>query len=145
MRLYFDTAYVAKCYLNESDGAGVRALARSASGLATSAWCRAELASVFHRHLREGGLKRSHVSLLIEMFDTDVGNGVWHLIPLSDDLLRAVASRIARLPRSVYIRGGDAVHLASADAAGFTEIWTNDRHMLAAAPHFGLVGRTASR
>ncbi len=56
MRLYFDTAYVAKCYVNENDGVRVRELARGARGLSTSAWCRAEIACVFHRHLREGAL-----------------------------------------------------------------------------------------
>ena len=33
-------------------------------------------------------------------------------------------------------------HLVTAADSGFTEIWTNDRHMLAAAPHFGLAGRS---
>jgi predicted nucleic acid-binding protein len=41
------------------------------------------------------------------------------------------------------MRGGDAVHLATALEIGEREVWTGDRHMLAAAPHFGLIGRTA--
>jgi hypothetical protein len=32
--------------------------------------------------------------------------------------------------------------LTTARDAGELEIWTNDRHMLAAAPHFGLKGRS---
>lgn len=32
MRLYFDTAYIAKCYLNEARGEEVRKLARKAAG-----------------------------------------------------------------------------------------------------------------
>jgi hypothetical protein len=36
----------------------------------------------------------------------------------------------------------DALHLVTAADSGFVEVWTNDRHMLAAAPHFGLVGRS---
>lgn len=144
MKLYFDTAYVAKCYVNEQDGARVRELARGASGLSTSAWCRAEIACVFHRHLRGGSLTPTQVRTLATMFEDDVGDGVWDIIPLSEGLLRSVADRVARLPRSVYIRGGDAVHLVSAQTAGLTEIWSNDRHLLAAAPHFGLTGRTVS-
>ena len=36
-----------------------------------------------------------------------------------------------------------ALHrLATALEAGETEIWTNDRHMLAAAPYVGLVGKS---
>jgi antitoxin (DNA-binding transcriptional repressor) of toxin-antitoxin stability system len=43
----------------------------------------------------------------------------------------------------VIERSGDAVHLATALEIGELEVWTSDRHMLAAAPHFGLIGRTA--
>jgi predicted nucleic acid-binding protein len=39
------------------------------------------------------------------------------------------------------LRAGDAIHIVSAVEAGFNEIWTNDRHLLAAAAHFGLKGR----
>jgi hypothetical protein len=37
VKLYFDTAYIARCYLNERDGPKVRSLARSATGLYSSA------------------------------------------------------------------------------------------------------------
>jgi predicted nucleic acid-binding protein len=43
----------------------------------------------------------------------------------------------------LFLRAGDAVHLATAAEAGFGEVWTNDRHMLAAARAFGLRGRVA--
>jgi hypothetical protein len=33
-------------------------------------------------------------------------------------------------------------YLCAAGEAGFTEVWTNDRHMLGAAPAFGLRGRS---
>jgi hypothetical protein len=32
----------------------------------------------------------------------------------------------------------------SARDAGFSEIWSNDRHLLAAARHFGLRGRSVT-
>jgi len=51
-----------------------------------------------------------------------------------------VAGRIARLPAQTHIRAGDAIHLCAASEAGFTEVWTNDRHMLGAAPAFGVRG-----
>jgi predicted nucleic acid-binding protein len=50
---------------------------------------------------------------------------------------------VATLPPAVFLRAGDAVQLVSALEAGEPEVWTNDRRMLAAAPHFGLVGRSA--
>jgi predicted nucleic acid-binding protein len=44
-------------------------------------------------------------------------------------------------PRDLFIRTADAVHLATAHEIGEREVWTNDRHMLAAAAYFGLAGR----
>jgi predicted nucleic acid-binding protein len=40
----------------------------------------------------------------------------------------------------VFLRAADALHLVCAREAGFSEIHTNDRHMLAAASEFGLTG-----
>ncbi len=47
----------------------------------------------------------------------------------------------AKLARSVYMRAGDLVHLVTAQEAGFEEIWTNDRHLAAAAQYAGLNAR----
>lgn len=47
------------------------------------------------------------------------------------------------LPPATHLRAGDAVHLTTALDLGESEIWTNDRHVLAAAEHFGLTGRSA--
>lgn len=49
---------------------------------------------------------------------------------------------MSALPATAYLRAADAVHLVSALEAGFTEIWSNDRHLLAAAAYFGLQGRS---
>ena len=64
------------------------------------------------------------------------------LLPVSASLLRDVESAMERLPPDVFLRAGDAIHLVSAREAGFTEIWSNDRRLLAAARHFGLKGRS---
>lgn len=56
----------------------------------------------------------------------------------------AVASRafelIHGLPSNVFIRAGDAMHLACAAVNGFTEVFSNDRHLLKAAEYFGVRG-----
>lgn len=141
MSLYFDSAYVAKCYVNEADSGDVRRLAQDQE-LHSSAWCLAELACVLHRHFREGSLSRREASKAQELFRGHVEEGRWTLLPVSISLLRDVESAMERLPPDVFLRAGDAVHLVSAREAGFTEIWSNDRRLLAAARHFGLKGRS---
>ncbi len=142
MILYFDTAYIAKCYLNEDDSGPVRDLAFRADGLYSSSWCIAELACVFQRHIRESHLTRAQTTRLRDFFLTDVEDGIWSLVPISERFLFRVESLVRSLPRSLYLRAGDAIHLAAAQGAGFTEIWSNDRRLLEAAPAFGLIGKS---
>jgi len=140
--LYLDSAYIAKCYLNEPDADRVRVLVTDESSLTSSAWCRAELGCIFLRHVREGSLTRKQARELHDLFLDDVRSGVWTLLPVSSDLLENLELRLGRLRRrDVFLRAGDAVHLTTAVDAGFREIWTNDRHMLSAARSFGLKGR----
>jgi predicted nucleic acid-binding protein len=42
------------------------------------------------------------------------------------------------MPRTVFLRAADALHLTCAQEHGVPEIYTNDRHMVAAARHFRL-------
>ena len=139
---YFDTAYLAKCYLNEPDADAVRKVARSSQALYISAFSIAELACVFHRRLREGALREHAATKLRDAFLEDVLDEVWLLLPVTEHLLREVEVLTRTLPSEVFLRAGDAIHIVSAVEAGFHEIWTNDRHLLAAAAHFGLKGRS---
>ena len=45
-------------------------------------------------------------------------------------------------PQDLFLRTADAVHLTTAQEVSQRHVWTNDRHMLAAAGYFGLVGRS---
>lgn len=128
--------------MNEPDGAAVRALAASSGGASSSALCIAEVACAFHRKQREGFLtaKQSHAIRLL--FLEDIADEVWRLLPVSERILREVEAMTRRLPKTMPLRAGDAIHIATARDAGFREIWTNDRHLLAAAAHFGLGART---
>jgi predicted nucleic acid-binding protein len=141
VNLYLDTAYIAKCYINEVDSPAVRKLARGAEGLYSSVWCLAEMACVFHRRVREKGLTSEQARKLDQLFREDVQSGVWILLPVSQGLMQRVEAVVQNLPPDVFLRAGDAVHLVSAREAGFTEIWTGDGRLLAAAPHFHLGGR----
>jgi hypothetical protein len=132
LRLYFDTACIGKCYWNEPGDRLVRELARQAEGLYSSAICIAEMAFLPHRKVREGPASQADSVILRELFLEDLNEGVITALPVTT---RA-------LPPSCYLRTFDALHLVTAADSGFIEVWTNDRHMLAAAPHFGLVGRS---
>lgn len=140
--MYIDSAYVVKFYVNEPDSQAVRSAVGQAEGLVSSAWALAEVGCALHRHLRRGSLSAARVRELSGAFLDHVDAGFWTLIPAGDRLLRRVALLVSAAPPGVYLRAGDALHLVSAQDVGEREIWTSDRHVLAAAPHFGLLGRS---
>ncbi len=82
---------------------------------------------------------------MIDLFRTHVEADLWNFLPVTDAILRTTATLVRGLPASVPVRAGDAIHVATALEAGEREIWTNDRHLLAAAAYFGLAGRSAAR
>jgi predicted nucleic acid-binding protein len=140
--VYFDSAYIAKCYVNEPESRRVRALLRTAGGASSSSLARAELAATLLRHVRDGSLDRKQSAKLLADLASDIEGGVWTMVPLSDAFMERVAQRLSKVPPTTYVRAGDAVHLCAASEAGFGDVWTNDRHMLGAAAAFGLRGRS---
>lgn len=140
--MYLDSAYLAKFYVNERDSREVRRAIGSAHSFVSSIWAIAEVTCVFHRHVREGSITPSQANTLVHRFLSHIEDGTWRVVPVTERLLRRVSLSVAGLPAEVYLRAGDAVHLTTAADEGESEIWTNDRHLLAAAPHFGLRGRS---
>jgi predicted nucleic acid-binding protein len=138
--IYFDAAYVAKCYLNEPGAERVREVAYGAAGLASCELARLEFASIVMRHVREGHLKRREMTAIMKEFEQDEQDGVWHWFGMTSGLLESARKAVLALPGSVFIRSGDALHLACAEEHGFQEVYTNDRHMLQAARYFHLAG-----
>jgi predicted nucleic acid-binding protein len=141
--MYLDSAYIAKYYVNERDAAAVRRLIRRASYICSSGWALAEVTWVFHRHIREGSLTAAQGHEIIDLFRSHAEADLWNLIAVTDALLRRTATLIRALPANLPLRAGNAIHLATALDGGEPEIWTNDRHLLAAASHVGLAGKTA--
>jgi predicted nucleic acid-binding protein len=140
--MYLDSAYLAKYYVNEPDAGMVRKLIQSAPGVCSSSWALPEVTCFFHRHVREGSLTPAQGHELIDLFRDHVDSNVWNLVPITSALLRTTATIIRGLPRAMPLRAGDAIHLATALDVGEREIWTNDRHLLAAAQHVGIAGRS---
>lgn len=140
--MFFDTAYIVKFYRNEADSSKVRDLVRNAGAVYSSLWAFTEFHSVLHRHVREGILNIKDARTLAREFSTQAEEGIWKLLPVTETALRNTAAALLAAPDTLYLRAGDVVHLQTARDAGEREIWTSDRHMLAAAPHFGLKGRS---
>jgi predicted nucleic acid-binding protein len=141
--VYLDSAYLVKYYVNEPDSVSVRAAIGRAEVRVSSIWVIPEMTCIFHRHVREGSLSITQARTLLDMFVTHIDEGIWRVVPVTDALLRRCSLMVSGLPAGVFLRAGDAVHLTTASALSEPEIWTNDRHLLAAAPYFGLIGRSA--
>jgi predicted nucleic acid-binding protein len=140
--VYVDTAYLVKYYVNEVDSPRVRSLLFTGHSLTSSSWAMNEVTCVFQRDVREGILSANQAHVLHDEFLMHVETGVWRMIPVTDRLVRRCSMQVRGLSAGVYVRAGDAIHLTTAGDEGETEIWTNDRHLLAAASYFGLTGRS---
>jgi predicted nucleic acid-binding protein len=101
---------------------------------------RAEFYSIGFRKLREGLTVPSTLQAVFAQYNADVAGGDIRLLPLTDAVLDRVESVFATAPATTYLRAADAIHLATAVEYGFAEIHSNDKHLLAAAPLFGLRG-----
>ena len=61
-------------------------------------------------------------------------------IGVTSELLEKARKAVLDIPNTVFVRSGDALHLACAEEQGFQEVYTNDRHMLQAARYFHVTG-----
>lgn len=140
--MYFDTSYIAKFYFNEPESLRVRALVRKEGVIHSSLWALAEFHAVLHRRVREGVASPRDGRELAARFSEHIGDGLWNLIPVTEALLRRTSARMVAGPRDLFIRTAEAVHLTTAYEIGERVVWTNDRHMLAAASYFGVTGQS---
>ena len=135
---YFDSSYIAKFYLDEPESDAVRRLAETLGQVRCAVIGRIEVAAVFHRKLREGAFDTRAFREVMSQFDDDCSENLWTWLPITAALATAAAAAFARLPRSVFFRAADTLHLVCAREHGVPEVYTNDRHMAAAARHFGV-------
>jgi len=137
---YFDVSYLAKLYWREAGSKEVLDLCRQFNTLACCSYGRIEFASVGCRKVRE---KVADDTLAREVFqqlceDTEAGGIRW-IEPDSQVMNRALEFFL-QAQKKHFLRAADALHLACAAVHGFREIYSNDRHLLAAASLFGLRG-----
>ena len=137
---YYDANYLFKLQCVENGTAEVRAHAATVHVLYSAAHGRAEFASAAFRKVREGTATPADFRLALAQMHTDAATGNLQFLPLTDAILDRVESAFATAPATTYLRSADALHLATAAENGFTEIHSNDKHLLAAAPLFGLRG-----
>lgn len=138
--IYLDTSYLVKIYGDEPGANDVLVWLEGKSELVCAAHGRLELFAAFKRHQREGRIPGPRLTALIKLVIQDESSQLLQWLPLSPELIVTACSKIAELPPAVNIRAADALHLACAKDAGLKEIYSHDRHLLAAAPHFGLKG-----
>lgn len=136
--IYFDACYIAKFYLAERDSSAVIAFAQTQSSVSCVLLGKAEVIAVFHRKFREGIVDYQGFQLLCDQFESDCASGLWHWHPVDDVLVSRSIQFNRELPATVFLRASDALHLTCAAEQGLAAIHTSDRHMIAAAPAFGL-------
>ena len=136
--LYFDAAFIAKFYLQEPESEAVRALTEDSAGVVSLIIGRLETELVFSRKLREGALTPSGHEALIAQFEIDCEDGLWSWLPVTDELVAAAQKTTRALPPGAFVRSLDALHLTCASWHGYERIYSNDKNLVRAAPHFGL-------
>lgn len=138
--LFFDATYIGKLHWNEPGSAEVLAFALTSDEIVCSLHGRAEFCSIGFRKIREGLASTAIVSTVFAQFNADTSSGTIRLVAPTDSILDRVETVFATVPSTTYLRAADALHLATAADSGFSEIYSNDKHLLVAAPLFGLSG-----
>ena len=137
---YWDTSYLAKLYVREVGADQVLQTFARQGGFICGEHGRLELMAAFKRHQREGLLSAPQLKMLWRRHEQDLADGLIRYLPLSSTLIEQACRMLSALPPSVFLRAADALHLACAADHGCKEIYSHDRHLLAAARHFGLRG-----
>jgi predicted nucleic acid-binding protein len=138
--IYFDTAFIVRLFVEEPGYEIVRAVASPQDSVQSSIVGKIETETGFHRKIREGTYDRRALLEVNRQMSDNVAEGLLFWLPLTAGVIDRLHDTFLHLPANVFLRTGDAIHLATAAEAGFKEIYSNDRHLLAAAHLFKLKG-----
>ncbi|HEY4272762.1 MAG TPA: type II toxin-antitoxin system VapC family toxin [Candidatus Udaeobacter sp.] len=137
--IYFDASYLVRLYYEDFGFQAVRQLAATDT-IACAQHGQAEVIAAFHRKYREGGLTFTAYQLVLQQFADETRADAFRWLPLSPAILNRIRGDFETVPTSNFLRASDALHLAIASDNGFREVYSNDKNLLAAAPHFGVRG-----
>ena len=137
--IYLDSTYLVRLYFEDNGYQRVRQLAAS-DAVACAQHGRAEVISAFHRKLREQTISARLYEVSLRQFDEDIQSGGFKWLLLSEVVFERIRVVYGTLPASTFLRAADALHLSAAAENGFSEIYSNDAKVIAAATHFGLGG-----
>ena len=140
-RAYFDTSFLAKCYLLEDGSAEVRRQAEELRPICCSRFGRVELAAAIQRARRERRITDGARVAILAQWRSDDESELWEWLPISEAVQDEARRRLLELPNDLPLRASDAIHLATARLNGFDDFWSADVKQLAAAAYFGLEGR----
>ena len=142
--IYFDTSYLVRLYYQDAGADAVRTLAAT-DHVACAAHGQAEMMAAFHRKLREGAIGPPAYSALLGQVLAHIDAGAFQWLAQDAEVFLRIRQVYRKLPASVFLRGADALHLATAAESGFRVIYSNDVHLLSEARHFSIEGRNVIR
>ncbi|MBI2891109.1 MAG: type II toxin-antitoxin system VapC family toxin [Nitrospirae bacterium] len=137
--IYFDSSYIVRLYFKDAGFEAVRELAATAT-IVCAEHGRVEFVSALHRKRREGVLSPDRHSITIGEFVRESRVGAFRWLPLTPAVFARVENVFKALASTVPLRAADAMHLACAAQNGFTQVYSNNRVLLAAATLFALKG-----
>ncbi|GEP43482.1 type II toxin-antitoxin system VapC family toxin [Brevifollis gellanilyticus] len=140
IRAYYDVSYLMKLQCSEHGSTEVGLHVRTMDVIYCCMHGRAEFVSACHRKIREGAATPAQLEAFLAQMEADTAAGGLCWLPLTDSVIQRVEAAYRQATTATYLRAADAMHLACAAENQFTEIYSNDRHLLAAAPLFGLTG-----
>jgi len=135
--VYLDTSALAKRYLNERGSEEFEAYLASQGAGRVSTLTVAEMRCLLARRRREGTIDTGLEARIVAAFEEDILTGVLSIRRLQDEDVWEAARLVDEL-RDHALRTLDALHLASARAAGAEGVATADRVMASAAEALGM-------
>ena len=139
--IYLDSSYLVKLYIREHGSEQVESwLSAQSAQVVCCLHGRLELVAALKRQQRQSRLNEAHLRAIVKRLEQEEKTGAIRWLPINPLLMESACAQMQKIAPSIFLRTADALHLACAADAGLKAIYSHDRHLLAAAPHFGLKG-----